>query len=154
MNSYLQAYTQLPGLSLMLLGIEDKFPAFNVTISNVPGSREQLYWNGAKMVGSYPISAIAHGTALNITLVSNGDNLDVGIVACRETVPSVQRLIDYMEDALVELEQLAGIVPRKSPNRVARVKPASKRPRKKAAATGKTKRKTTAKSSGAKKVAN
>ena len=106
------------------------------------------------MVCSYPISAIAHGTALNITLVSNRDNLDVGIVACRETVPSVQRLIDYMEDALVELEQLAGIVPRKSPNRVARVKPASKRPRKKAAATKKKKRKTTAKSSGAKKVAN
>jgi diacylglycerol O-acyltransferase len=123
-GSYM-AITQLPGLSLSLLGIEDKFPAFNVTISNVPGSREQMYWNGAKMVGSYPISAIAHGSGVNITLVSNGDNLDVGIVACRETVPSVQRLIDYMEDALVELEQLAGIVPRKSPNRVARKKAAT-----------------------------
>ena len=89
------------------------------------------------MVGSYPISAIAHGSGVNITLVSNGDNLDVGIVACRETVPSVQRLIDYMEDALVELELLAGLVPRKSPNRVARVTSSSKRPRKKAGATGK-----------------
>jgi len=135
-GSYM-AITQLPGLSLSLLGIEDRFPAFNVTISNVPGSREQLYWNGAKMVGSYPISAIAHGSGVNITLVSNGENLDVGIVACRETVPSVQRLIDYMEDALVELEQLAGLVPRKNPNRVARVKAASKRTRKKAGATGK-----------------
>jgi diacylglycerol O-acyltransferase len=143
--------TQLPGLSLMVLGIEDRFPAFNVTISNVPGSREQAYWNGAKLVGSYPISAIAHGATVNITLVSNGDNLDVGIVACRETVPSVQRLIDYMEDALVELEQLAGIVPIKSPNRVARVKPASKRPRKKAGVGGITKRKMSAKSSRAKK---
>ncbi len=105
-ESYM-AITQLPGVSLSLLGLEDKFPAFNVVISNVPGPREQVYWNGAKMVGSYPVSAIAHGSAINITLVSNGNNLDVGIVACRETVPNVQRLIDYMEDALLELEQLA-----------------------------------------------
>ncbi len=152
-GSYM-AITQLPVLSLALLGIEDKFPAFNVTISNVPGSREQVYWNGAKMVGSYPISAIVHGSAINITLVSNSGNLDVGIVACRETVPSVQRLIDYMEDALVELEQLAGIVQRKSLQRVARVKPASKSLRKKAGTTGVTKKKATGKASGAKKVAN
>jgi hypothetical protein len=103
------------------------------------------------MVGSYPISAIGHGSAINITLVSNSGNLDVGIVACRETVPSVQRLIDYMEDALVELEQLAGIVQRKSLQRVASVKPASKSPRKKAGATGVTKRKATGKAFGAKK---
>jgi WS/DGAT/MGAT family acyltransferase len=148
--------TQLPGLSFSLLGIEDKFPAFSVVVSNVPGSREQMYWNGAKMAGSYPMSAIGHGSAINITLVSNGDNLDVGIVACRETVPSVQRLIDYMEDALLELEQLADIVPRKSLRKVASVKPASKAPRKKAVTTrtvkkGAVKKKAAGKPSGSRK---
>jgi diacylglycerol O-acyltransferase len=145
-----------PGLSFSLLGIEDKFPAFSVVVSNVPGSREQMYWNGAKMAGSYPMSAIGHGSAINITLVSNGDNLDVGIVACRETVPSVQRLIDYMEDALLELEQLADIVPRKSLRRVASVKPVSKAPRKKAVTTrtvkkGAVKKKAAGKPSGSRK---
>jgi diacylglycerol O-acyltransferase len=46
---------------------------------------------------------------MNITLVSYADKLDFGIVACRRSVPSVQRIIDHMEDALVELEEVAGL---------------------------------------------
>lgn len=30
-------------------------------------------------------------------------------MVCRRSVPYVQRLIDYLEDALVELEQMAGV---------------------------------------------
>ena len=41
--------------------------------------------------------------------MSNFENLDFGIVACRKSVPHVQRLIDYMEDSLVELEDAAGL---------------------------------------------
>jgi len=97
---------QLPEAAFILLGLQDKFPPFSVVISNIPGSRDQWYWNGAKMTGSYPVSVVTHGSALNITIVSNADHLDVGIVACRKAVPSVQRMIDYMEDALVELEKI------------------------------------------------
>jgi diacylglycerol O-acyltransferase len=56
----------------------------------------------------YPGSAVFHGFALNITLVGYYRNLDFGITACRRSVPQVQRLIDYLEDSLVELEELAG----------------------------------------------
>ena len=49
------------------------------------------------------------GMAMNITQVSNNKNIDFGITACRRSVPHVQRLIDYLEDALVELEEAAGI---------------------------------------------
>ena len=99
---------QSPLLLTSLLGIEDRFPAFSTTISNVPGPRRQLYWNGARLEGIYPASAIFHGFALNITLVGYRGSLDFGITACRRSVPQVQRLIDYLEDALVELEQLVG----------------------------------------------
>jgi diacylglycerol O-acyltransferase len=80
-------------------------PTFNVTVSNVPGPREKLYWNGAPLEGMYPLSIVTHGQALNITVTSVADSLDVGIVACRRSVPSAQRLIDHLEEALVELER-------------------------------------------------
>lgn len=79
-------------------------PLFNVIISNVPGPPERLYWNGARLDGMYPLSAVADGYALNITLVSYAGSLEVGITADRAALPRVQRLIDHLEDALAELE--------------------------------------------------
>ena len=97
---------QTPLFVASLMGVADWFPPVSMVISNVPGPREQLYWNGAPLIGSYPLSAVFHGIALNITFVSYNGNLDFGIVACRNTVPHVQRLIDYLEDSLVELEEI------------------------------------------------
>lgn len=82
-------------------------PTFNVTVSNVPGPSERLYWNGAPLEGMYPLSIVTHGQALNITVTSVADSLDCGIIACRRSVPSAQRLIDHLEAALVELEARA-----------------------------------------------
>jgi len=102
-------YTQLAqvsGLLTVMLGLADQFPSFSVGISNVPGPSKQLYWNGAAMDGLYPVSAIYHGIALNITLVGYNNHLDFGFTACRRAVPQVQRIIDHMEDSLVELEEM------------------------------------------------
>lgn len=96
----------LPVLVPHLLRISGRTrPTFNVTVSNVPGPQEQLYWNGAPLEGMYPLSIVTHGQALNITVTSCGDSLDFGIVACRRSVPSAQRLIDHLDEALVELER-------------------------------------------------
>jgi diacylglycerol O-acyltransferase len=101
--------SQIPTLLTYLLGMADRFPAFSTTISNVPGPRKQLYWNGARLEGIYPASAVFHGFALNITLVGYHQHLDFGIMACRRSVPQVQRLIDYLEESVVELEDMAGL---------------------------------------------
>ena len=69
-----------------------------------------MYWNGARVDGIYPVSIPMDGTAVNFTVVSNYKNLDFGIVACRKSAPHVQRLIDYMEDTVVELEEAAGLL--------------------------------------------
>lgn len=79
-------------------------PMFNVVISNVPGPRQPLYLSGARMTGMYPVSLLFNGQALNITVTSYEDSLDFGIIACRRSLPSVQRLIDHLETALAELE--------------------------------------------------
>jgi len=99
------ALVQTPLFIATLMGVADKFPPVSTVISNVPGPAEQLYCNGAPLIGAYPVSAVFHGFALNITLVSYNGNLDFGIVACRRTIPRVQRLIDYLEQSLVELEE-------------------------------------------------
>ena len=80
-------------------------PAFNVLISNVPGPRKPLYWNGARMQGVYPLSIPYEGQALNITVTSYAGNLEFGLTGCRRTVPHLQRLLGLLEDSLVELEK-------------------------------------------------
>ncbi len=97
---------QTPLFLANMVGVADWFPPVSTVISNVPGPREQLYWNGAPLIGTYPISAVFHGFALNITFISYHGNLDFGIIACRRSVPRVQRLIDYLEQALAELEEM------------------------------------------------
>ena len=92
-----------------IIGMGAYMPPMSVIISNVPGPKNTLYWNGAKMDGMYPVSIPYHGLALNITVTSYAGSLDFGIVACRQTLPRVQRLIDFIEDGLVELERIAGV---------------------------------------------
>ncbi len=77
----------------------------NVVISHVPGPRTPMYWQGCELQGLYPVSLIMDGIALNITLVSRQDFVDFGLIACRRTLPSVQRLLDHLEESLIELEQ-------------------------------------------------
>ncbi len=103
------AITQAPMLILTLAGLASKFPAFSTVISNVPGPREAMYWNGARLDGMYPVSIPFDGFAINITLLSNNGKLDFGIVACRHSVPQIQHLIDHMETAIQELELAGGI---------------------------------------------
>jgi len=131
---------QAPGLFLLPLGLMSKLPPFNTVISNVPGPRKTMYWDGARLDGIYPASIVAEGVALNITLVSYDQNVDFGITACRRSMPQVQRLIDYMEQSLVELEQAAGLV--KPKPAVVKKRSASKKKSTKKVAKKTTKKKT------------
>jgi len=97
-----------PVMTPALVGLGAKLPSINVVISNLPGPKRPLYWNGSRLDGMYAASILFHGMALNITLVSNKGELDFGITACRRALPRVQRLIDFLELGLEELESIAG----------------------------------------------
>jgi diacylglycerol O-acyltransferase / wax synthase len=82
---------------------------FNLFVSNVPGPQVPLYIAGAKVEGIYPVSAVTDWTGgLNITLFSYEGDLDFGLVACREMVPDVWKLIGYLQEAMSELVELTG----------------------------------------------
>jgi diacylglycerol O-acyltransferase / wax synthase len=105
----------LSALSIVPLGLSDlpgfvssTPPPFNLVISNVPGPVEPMYYGGARMEGSYPLSHITHGQALNITFINNGDKIDFGVVGCRE-VPHMERLLAHLDSSLEDLEQALGI---------------------------------------------
>jgi WS/DGAT/MGAT family acyltransferase len=95
------ALTLLPGI------VSWTNPPFNIVISNVPGAREPQYWNGARLDATYPMSIPMDGQAVNITLTTNGGNIDFGLVGCRRSVPQLHRLLDHLDDSLCDLEQAA-----------------------------------------------
>ncbi len=103
------ALTMAPSALNILTGLAPKWQTFNVVISNVPGPKETLYWNGAKLEGMYPVSIPVDRVALNITLLSYVDQLEFGFTACRRTLPSMQRMLDYVENGIHELEVAADI---------------------------------------------
>jgi diacylglycerol O-acyltransferase / wax synthase len=78
-------------------------PIWNLVVSNVPGPQFPLYCAGARVVANYPVSVITDGLGLNITVMSYCGCLDFGIVADREQMRDVWKLIDWLELSLQEL---------------------------------------------------
>ncbi len=103
------ALTMAPAGFNMLTGLISNWQPFNVIISNVPGPKKTMYWNGAKLEGMYPVSIPMDRIALNITLLSYENQLEFGLTACRRTLPSMQRLLDFIDNGIHELEVAADI---------------------------------------------
>jgi diacylglycerol O-acyltransferase / wax synthase len=78
-------------------------PTWNLVISNVPGPQFPLYMAGARLEAHYPVSVITDGMGLNITVMSYMGHMDFGIVADRDQMPDVQKLMDWLPDELAAL---------------------------------------------------
>ena len=87
-------------------GLAGVLRVMNVVISNVPGPQMPLYLAGAKMAGLYPVSIVAHGAALNITVQSYMGQLCFGLIACRRALPDVAELALQLERALETLRRM------------------------------------------------
>lgn len=103
------AYT---GLSYGVIGLQvvsglfPKHQSFNVIISSFITSDEPLYLNGARMEAMYPASVIVDGQAMNITVATYLDQLDFGVIACRQALPKVQKMLQYLEETLQSYEDI------------------------------------------------
>lgn len=95
----------------VLTGLFPKKQAFNLIISNVPGSKKRLYWNGAPLKALYPASIIVDGQAMNITLSTYLDKIEFCITACSKLLPHVQDMLALLEEELEVLEKLADSQP-------------------------------------------
>jgi diacylglycerol O-acyltransferase / wax synthase len=78
----------------------------NVVISNVPGPPMPLYMAGARMLTNYPTSIAVHGLALNITVQTYNQSLDIGVMACAHACPETAELAAYIDAAFMEFQAL------------------------------------------------
>ena len=81
-------------------------PPINLIISNVPGSPVGLACAGAPLLANYPFSLVFDGFALNITVVSYQQGLDVGIVGDAKALPDAWDLMADIRNELAELSRL------------------------------------------------
>ena len=85
------------------LRLVERVNAFNLIISNVPGPNIPLYYAGARLTAYYPLSAIADGQGLNITVMSYSGQLHFGVIADRDLVPDVDVMAGYLTEELTAL---------------------------------------------------
>lgn len=76
--------------------------AIDFAVSNVRGAPFDLYIAGAKIEGNYPMGPTA-GTAWNLTTLSSGGSLDMGLHCDTAAVAQPALLRDLLEDAYAAL---------------------------------------------------
>src|SRR5262249_19363850 len=90
------------------LRLLERVPPFNLFVSNVPGPTVDLYLCGARLDGVYPLSAIADGQGLNVTVLGSNGKLNFGALPDRDLVPDVDLIIGALKDQLVALSDATG----------------------------------------------
>jgi hypothetical protein len=82
-------------------------PLANYVLSNVPGTPDPKFLNGARMTGLFPISALGAGIGLNVTLSSYAGSIDFGFVGNGLAMPDLSELADRTREAFDELRAAA-----------------------------------------------
>lgn len=78
-----------------------------ITVEPVPA-----YCAGAKVVGMHTVAPLAEGSGLNIALTSRGEELDVSVCACPDTVPAVDDIASGIAHSVDILTEAARESPR------------------------------------------
>jgi WS/DGAT/MGAT family acyltransferase len=106
----LQDWTQVAGQTMFGAAMKllprirlPEKPPHNLVMSNVAGPQDQLYFLGCRLDAMYPLGPIIAGAALNITVMSLGGRLGVGIISCPDLVSDLLDLADAFPVALKEL---------------------------------------------------
>jgi len=82
-------------------------PAINAIFSNVPGSSEKLYIEGAELELLYPLSIVTDAMGLNITVVSHANRLCFAVVSCPTQQPGIEDLGKLLKDSYRNLQAAA-----------------------------------------------
>jgi len=80
----------------------------NMICTNIPGPSTVRYLGGAKIEAIYPFAPIMIGTPLSLALVSYGDSYGLGFDTDPGAIPDPDLMHRYFEEAVDELEELAG----------------------------------------------
>ena len=106
------ALIMAPVILLTVTGNTERVPpSTNAIFSNVPGSREKLYLEGAELEALYPLSIVTDGMGLNITVVSHANKLCFALVSCPTHLPGIGELGKLIRASYRELRSAASDSP-------------------------------------------
>jgi WS/DGAT/MGAT family acyltransferase len=115
-------------------------PLANCAITNIPGSRETLYLQGAKLSYLSAIMPVYDGMGLVFSVTGYGNTIVVSFTACAEQVPDPEVLAQCVRDSFQDYLALArALVPQdpvtapRGVKTAAQRKAAARRPRRSAA---------------------
>jgi diacylglycerol O-acyltransferase / wax synthase len=80
----------------------------NVPISSVPGPRERGRVGGATVGEWYSVGPLVAGSAMNITVWSYVDQVNIAVLTDDETLEDQHEATDAMIDAFAEIRSAAG----------------------------------------------
>lgn len=75
----------------------------NLFVSNVPGSQEPMYQNGATLVHTMGFAPLGQGMGLFIGTPSYNGEINFSVISTREIMPDINYFIECLEDAVAEL---------------------------------------------------
>jgi diacylglycerol O-acyltransferase len=78
-------------------------PVFNLIISNVPGPPIDLFCAGARVQAIFPMGPVMEGSGINVTVLSEADHLNVGVMADPALVEAVDEVGEAFGAAIDEL---------------------------------------------------
>ena len=82
--------------------------AMNVAVSNVPGPRERGNIGGAPVTEIYSVGILSAGSAVNMTVWSYADQVDISVLSDDRTFNDVHEATDAMIHAFGEIRRAAG----------------------------------------------
>jgi len=95
-----------PAIVLTVTGNATRVPpVINAIFSNVPGSRDKLYLEGAELEALYPLSIITDAMGLNITVVSHASKLCFGIASCPTEQPGIEQFGKLIRESYRDLQR-------------------------------------------------
>jgi WS/DGAT/MGAT family acyltransferase len=91
----------------MLAGLGGRSPVpYSMSISNIPGPKDPVYVNGARMETFYAPAFLMHGGSLIVICTSYVDKLTLTITAANEQLDEVDQMIALLRDAFDEISGL------------------------------------------------
>lgn len=100
----------MPTILLTLTGNASRVtPAINAIFSNVPGSPEKLYLDGAELEGIYPLSVVTDGMGINLTVISYANKLCFAITSCPTEQPAIAELGALLKSSFRNLQQSVSV---------------------------------------------
>jgi WS/DGAT/MGAT family acyltransferase len=82
---------------------------FNLIVTNVPGPQFPLYLLGRELQELAPVAFLPEDHALAVAVMSYNGSVDFGLLGDYDSMPDIDVFADYLEDALAELMEAAGV---------------------------------------------